>query len=194
MDTTKTPAAPAAETTAAPVVKIVTSPKLVELEAKKISLGNELKTKDVGGKDWNDIIEALQTNRKEQAAEIVAINKAEADQRLAELRQERVKFIDDFAAAVLADAKKPTDETKGALQAAKEVLVNLVLPNHAAKKADSGDSSAAPKGEKTAKILAELTSRINAGMTPSAAVKEVVALGYAVGTVGSVRTANWPAK
>lgn len=187
-------------TTTAPVVNIEpTSAKLTELKTQAAKIAGDLKGAEFGTPDFQNHLDALLQNKKDIAGEVANIRAEQAAEKLAVLRQERVKFVDDFATAVLADAKKSTDDTKATLQAAKDALINLVLPNHAAKTASAPKEGGGTKGGVSAAIKAEFDSRINAGMSPSDAMKEILALKnadgnatYARGTVGTVRTAFWP--
>jgi hypothetical protein len=184
----------AAATGAAAVIAMVepTSAKLTAIKEAGVVIGAKLKTLEYGTPDFDNCLAEMLQNKKDVAAEVANIRNEQAAEKLAVLRQERVKFIDDYATAVLADAKKSTDETKATLQAAKDALTNLVLPNHAAKTAAPKAEGGAAKGSKTAEIVAHLKSRIDGGMNPTEAVKEVIALGYARGSVGTERTKYWP--
>ncbi len=178
-------AAPAAE---------ITSPKLVELVANGTTLANELKKHAYGSKEFNDAISAMLLNEKAIAGEKANIAKAEAEKKLAVLRSEKIAFIGTFESAVLAHAKKATDETTAAKQAAYDALVNLVLPSAAVKSATAKTSEGGTKGAVSETIKAGLIAEMQNGKNATDAVKALQTAaynngeGFSRGTTGAVMT------
>ena len=187
MTEVKNPVAPA------PVAE-PTSPKLTELRANGEKLANAWQKTKYGTKEFNDAKLAMLQNEKEISAELAAIAKVEAEKKLAVLRSEKVAFITTFEAAVLADAKKSTDETKAAKQAAYDALVNLVLPAAAVKTAKIAGEGGGTKGAVSSEIEAAIIAEMRAGKTATEAVKALQTnaynngQGYSRGTTGAVRT------
>lgn len=172
------------------VAKIVTSQKLSELKQIGENLATNWQKTKYGSKEFNDAKLAMLQNDKEQILEIAAINKQEAENRLAVLRNERIKFVLDYKnSAIAANIKNASQELKDAEMSAYEALVNLVLPNRQAKQVDgSAKSSGEKRGSVSDTIHSKLVAYINEGKTSTEACKLVVEEGFSRGTTGAVRT------
>jgi len=168
-----------------------TSPELVELNKQAAELAGAWQKTKYGTKEYNDAKAAMLAQEKLIDAEIKNIAKLAAEQKLADLRNERIAVRTNYKTAVLANVGKGANaETAAAELAAETELDNLLLPVH--KSAPAAKTSGGTRGATTQQIYDELNSRISGGMDATAAVKEVIALGFSRGTVGSVRTEHWP--
>jgi len=170
-----------------------TSEKLTALQKEAGDLWAAFGKTKYGTKEHNDAKKAMLLKEKEIDAEISDIRKKEAEAKIAELRSARIALRTNYKVAVLANAGKNANaDTAAAEQAAETELDNMLLPA-AGKPATTSATTTGEKGKTGQEIYDHLKTRIDGGMDASDAVKEVIALGYSRGTVGSVRTANWPA-
>ncbi len=180
-------------TATVPAEPVYTSEKLTALMAEGEKLAAEFQGKKYGTTEYNTAKLALLKHDKAIDEEINSIKKAIAEQKLAEQRQARIALADNFKIAVLANTGKQANETTAAAEKdAYDALCNALLPSN--KPAVAPKEGAGERGKTTSEIYDLLKTRIDGGMEPGAAVKEVIALGYSRGTVGSVRTEHWPAK
>ena len=174
---------------AAPAAKPApTSENLVQLQNAAKEIGGRLQKAVWGTPEQEAILAELLANKDEQKKEVAAIMKLEAENALALLKAEKIKFVNDaIATAIAASAKNATGEVKQAAQVAYDALVNLVLPTKPAAAATGGTGT---KGAVQAEIRALLIEMVNGGMTLSAATKAVQEPPYnhTRGTAGTVAT------
>lgn len=172
-----------------PVVKPeLTSEKLVALKAAATIAWNEIsKYTDPFSTEAKNAKLAFLKAEGEMNAEIAALNKAEADAKIQEARNERLKLVENLLtahSAVLGAPKTATAETKAALQStfdtAKEAVSNELLAKFAGSKPAKAatDGVTAGTGRDTVG-KAEILELARSGKTNA----EIVALGHARSTV-----------
>lgn len=178
-----------------------TSAKLTELQTLLSTQGESLKTLPVMSKEWNDAMLEIYKTNKLIDAEIAGIKRAENEAKIAELRNNRIAFVTNYKAAVIADFlvqndKKADEAAKLASgenllkleEGLKTELLKTVPGSTPAKTAAAGDKPAGEKGA-TAKRIRGYFDEIRAG-NPSATqteiVKDIIARGESRGTTGAV--------
>jgi len=116
--------------------------------------------------------------------EIAEAAKAERDAKIAEARNERVKFVTNYKAAVIAHHIAKTAEAKqqtsDELAKHEEVLTNELLAKHPVSTPSVKKDGTAQKGNKTNEVFA----LFDAGQTYG----QILSAGYADGTI---RSAAW---
>ena len=173
----KTTEAPKTEVpkTEAPVVQIApepTSAKLTEIRGKQSEAFAKLQGTKYQSDEYKAAKKELWQLDNDEAAEIANIKKAEADAKIAEARNARIKLVDDYDKAT-GDAKV----------AAREILVNELLARFAT------SSPAKKSGDGTAKVAGgSKTEEIFKLMDGGATYDSLIAAGYADGTI---RSAAW---
>ncbi len=167
------------------------SAKVVELQSAAAEAFKALSGKTYGTPEFNDAKLALYKAEKLVEAQIADEKKAEAEQKIADLRNERIALRTNYRDAILAGSgKNATQEQKDAILAAETALDNALLPNHKspAKTAEGGQTGGT-KGVTSEAIKASLLGHIAAGKTVTEAKKLTEAEGFSRGTTGAVATA-----
>lgn len=157
------------------------SEKLTALKAELNDKWAKMVKLPAGSKEALDANLDVYKQQKLIDAEIANIRKAEADLKVAELRNARVAMMDNY--------DKATGDDKAKLR---EAIVNELLAKYAhstpAKVATDG-STGGSKGATSAAIKEILLSEIAGGATVTDAKKAAEAKGYSRGTTGAVATA-----
>lgn len=198
------PAQPATVTppvTPPPAPAEVTSPKLLEIRAAMdaIFAKQDAFTKDTPRKDKLDANLELFKLTNDEKAEQANIKKAEADAKIAEARNARVKMLDDLLSAYTASqaaigSGMPIEESNvlnDTYHKLREEVVNQLLAKFAgsapAKTAKDGTVtvSTGTKGATGQRIRAAFIANRTTGMTDTDNVKAIIASGESRGTTGA---------
>lgn len=161
-----------------------TSPILDELREKRLGFKKLARTFEPDSDDENNaLMEAYKIDQLIKA-EIANIKTAEAQMELQTKRNARVQLFDDAIQAYNDAQSHPEDATiKAAYDAAREVVVNILIGSLAAKVAPvkvAGDKTAAPAGSD---ILTLHLANLAVGMDDSASRKALEAAGHKRSTV-----------
>lgn len=176
-----------------------TSEKLTALKAEHSTAWAKMTAAPQGSKEAIDAFQETYRIGKLIDGEIAEIRKTEANARIAELRNARVKMAEDWKEAIInvvnvharkgvtLDEKQAASDNEAKLG---EVVKNELLAKYAhstvARVVDSTKTATGTKGEKGAAIVEAYKAGKLEGKTDADIKKGLVAAGHAVGTVGAV--------